>query len=389
MKGSLFKNISQKIIRMLKKTFYYFCFIFTIKKNRVLCDNFCGNSFNDNPRYIVEALLKINKKTDIYWALNKKTFNTYLPSKVKKVKYNSFKYFYILATSKVWVDNVRMPFRIKKRTGQFYIQTWHGGFGFKRMEKDLEKNFDSNYIRAAKFDSKNIDLLLTNSKWQQKYLKKCFYYDGEIMISGYPRCDSLFDKTRFDSIRNKVYKELNISKDTKVLLYAPTFRDDYDTKCYDIDYDRLISNLEKKYSGDWKILIRMHPNISNLDQIFDNKNIINVTNYPVLNDLMISSDILISDYSSLVFEYGYLSRPIILYVPDVLKYEKERGLLFNFVDLPFPYAMNNDELEKIIASYPDKDYIGNLKKFYKENGLKEDGHASERVAKIILEKISE
>ena len=121
----------------------------------------------------------------------------------------------------------------------------------------------------------------------------------------------------------------------------------------------------------------------------NDKNIINVSKYPALNDLMIASDMLISDYSSIVFDYSYLSKPIILYASDVEQYANERGFLFTYDELPFPYAYNNDELEKVVSNYSTNKYLAKLREFYKKHGLVDDGNASERVAKIIVKKISE
>ena len=384
------KRFLGNIRRCIYYIAYHFFKLFPIKNNYIIAINFGGKKYGDNPAAIIDKLLELNYNLKIYWVLDKKNYDAILPKDVIGVKFNSFKHFYLLAVSKIWLDNARKPLLIKKRKNQYYIQTWHGGFGFKRIEKDAENTLPKEYIRIAKNDSKNIDLLLTNSKWQEKMFRRCFYYDGKILVSGYPRNDSLFDKINFDSIKERVYKDLGIPKNTKTLLYAPTFRDDHSLNCYDIDYYRLLKVLKKKYDSNWKILIRLHPNISNMN-IFNrnDKNIINVSKYPALNDLMIASDMLISDYSSIVFDYSYLSKPIILYASDVEQYANERGFLFTYDELPFPYAYNNDELEKVVSNYSTNKYLAKLREFYKKHGLVDDGNASERVAKIIVKKISE
>ena len=388
----IIRKMISEFKNFIKICIYYFFWIFPIKKNQVIADNFIGKEIGDNTGAIVNALVDMNADVKVFWVLNKNIINNVDPEKYKKVncvQFGSIKYLYTLATSKIWLDNVRNPFCIKKRKKQFYIQTWHGGFGFKRMEKDCEDILEKQYIKKAKNDSKNINLLITNSKWQKKYLEECFYYDGEILVSGYPRNDILIDDSKFDKIKEKVYKDLGVSKDTKLLLYAPTFRDDRSTECYNMDYERLLKVLNKKFSSKWKIIIRLHPNIADMDLFDGMKNIINVSKYPSLNDLMIASDMLISDYSTVVFDYSYLSKPILLYASDYEKYSSERGLLFTYDELPFPYAYDNDELEKVVLSYSTNKFITELKKFYKKNGLLEDGHASERIAKIIIKKVSE
>ena len=378
-----------KLRDYIKRIIYIFFNLFSIDNNKIIADNFCGKGYGDNPAAIIDEILNQRNDLKIYWALKKSNFNASLPKGVNKVKFGSIKHIFLLATSKIWIDNVRNPFCIKKRKKQFYIQTWHGGFGFKRIEKDVEETLSKAYIKSSIIDSKNMDVLLSNSTWYTDYFSKCFYYDGVILETGLPRNDILFKKKDFSSIKKRVYNDLGLSKE-KVLLYAPTFRDDRNTTCYDIDYNRLIDNLERVTKSKWKILIRLHPNIADYD-VYDkkNRNIINVSNYSSLNDLMISSDMLISDYSSLTFEYAYLSKPIILYATDVEKYSKERGFLFDIKKLPFPLTTNNDELEKCIKKLSQIDYKKEVTAFFEKYGLCDDGKASKRIVKIILEKISE
>ncbi len=381
-----------KIVTKLKSIFrrlvYYFCQLLPIKRNAIIASNFFGRGYGDSPGAIIDELLKTKKNLNIYWVLDEKVYDSKLPEGVTRVKKDSIKFLYCLATSKIWINNVRNSFCVKKRREQFYIQTWHGGFGFKRIEKDADGLLPKSYIKIAKNDSNNIDVLLSNSRWYTKYFRDCFYYNGTILETGLPRNDSLFDEKNFSSIRKRVYKELGLNSDEKILLYAPTFRDDRTTSCYNIDYDRLIKNLEKNTKQKWKVLIRLHPNIADYD-VFDknNKNIINVSNYSSLNDLMISSDMLISDYSSLTFEYAYLLKPIILYAVDVDKYSNDRGFLFDIRKLPFPLVTNNDELEICIKDFSKKNYKKEINNFFKKYGLCDDGNASKRVVKLILKEL--
>lgn len=384
------KTICGKIRRYIYYASYKIFNLFPINNSSIIADNFCGKKYGDSPAAIIDELLRNKKNLKIFWVLNKYNYDSILPEGVKSVKFNSFKHFYLLATSKIWIDNVRKPLIIRKRNEQFYIQTWHGGFGFKRIEKDLEGVLPKEYFKIAKNDSKNISLLITNSKWQTDYFRKCFYYNGEILSVGIPRNDILFQKEKHNLIRKTFLKNLNIDEETKILLYAPTFRDDKDTSCYNINFDKVLSILKEKTSSNWKILIKLHPNISNLD-IFDssNEDIINVSNYYSLNDIMISSDMLISDYSSLVFDYSYLLKPIILYATDIEKYNSDRGFLFNIKELPFPLTTNNKELLNYLSDFSKTKYLKNLNEFYKKYGLNETGNASKEIVNIINKIISE
>ena len=276
---------------------------------------------------------------------------------------------------------------IKKRKKQFYIQTWHGALGFKRIEKDSVELLSKEYVKYAQNDSKNIDLLLTNCKWQEDYFKKYFWYDGKILVEGLPRNDVLFDIESNKKIIKKFKSNYNIDDNTKILLYAPTFRNNKKTDCYNIDYDKLLLTLEKKYNCKWILLMRFHPNMS--DVFFPNReNIINVSNYPNINELLIVSDMLISDYSSLIFEFSYLYKPIIMYASDIKEYEKERGFCIDITKVPFNIVKNNKELSDVIINYNSDNYIEKLNNFFKECGLNESGNSSKIVADIIINKIS-
>ena len=382
----LLKKIKKNINIMSKKSFYYLCCMLPIKNNWIIADNFNGNKFDDNPGSIINKLIRNNNKIIIFWTLNNNNFNSELPSRIIRLKYYSFKYVYILARSKVWIDNVRMPINVRKRKKQFYIQTWHGGLGFKKIEKDATDTLTNNYIKCAINDSKNINLLLTNCKWQEDYFRKNFWYDGEILVDGLPRNDILVNNSEHDEIIKKVHQDLNIDKDTKIILYAPTFRNNHSFECYNINFYNLISVLEKKYSCKWKLLIRLHPNMSNYK--FDCDNAIDVTGYPNLNYLLIASNLLITDYSSIIFDFALQRKPALIYATDIDNYKKERGFALDLNSVPFPISTNNEELFNCLENYEEKKYLEKLQKFFINNGLNETGHVSENVANIILKNIN-
>ena len=150
------------------------------------------------------------------------------PKEIKLVEYTKKNAIKEFASAKVWISNQRMPSLYEKglykKEGQFYIQTWHG-MALKKIEKDIE-NEKQWWCKFAKIDSKYIDLLTANCKTHKEILKNCFYYDGEITDFGPPRDDIfMFSDDRKQDIINKIHKDYNIPKDNRIVLYAPTFRD--------------------------------------------------------------------------------------------------------------------------------------------------------------------
>ena len=240
-------------------------------------------------------------------------------------------------------------------------------------------------MKNAIKDSKNADLFISNSNWETKLYKKSFWYSGEILEKGLPRNDILINTLNHEIIKQKVYENLGIKSDVNILLYAPTFRKDYNVESYDINIENLINTLEKNTNNKWISLIRLHPNITEKSKSLKyNKKIFDVSNYSDLNELLISAKVLITDYSSLMFEFGYLKKPVYIYASDIDEYISDRGFMFDFNELPFPLSTNNEELIKNILNFNNSKYIKDLKKFYKSVGLNETGESSKEVVKIIL-----
>ena len=314
-------------------------------------------------------------------------YDSYLPAGVRRVKYESFKCLYELVTAKVWLDNSRKKFVPIKRKKQFYIQMWHGGVGFKKCERDAIDVLPKYYVRMAIQDSKNADLFISNSKWETDLYRSSFWYNGKILEVGIPRDDILINTENHKNISEKTKQKLHLKKTDKIVLYAPTFRNNDDLSCYQIDASRIIDYLNNSTNDNWIFLTRFHPNVRYLLNEIKYSNAIDVTDYDDLYELLISTDILISDYSSLITDFGYLKRPIYLFATDIDKYKQDRGYLFDLEKLPFNLAKNNDELIDKMKKFDNKKYLDELDKFYKSVGLNETGKSSQEIAKIILKEM--
>ena len=359
--------------------------MFPIKKNRCLIYSSYGANYGCSPKYVSEYLVENNPEIEVVWAFNQP--EKYDIRGVKKVKNMSLKYFYYLSTSKFIVTNFRTPVEFKKRDKQIYIQTWHSSLRLKMIEKDAEDTLPQNYIKQAKEDSKKLDYLVSGCKYSTEIFKKCFWYDGEILEIGTPRNDFLL------TIKEKKIRDIKDNLDIgdeKILLYAPTFRKDNNLDVYNVDYERLLNGLEKKYNCKWKILLRLHPHLINIMPEIKLENVINVTRYDDIQELLAISDILISDYSSLMFDFTITKRPCFLYVPDLEEYQsKDRKLYFNVKELPFKIAKSNDELIDKIVNFSNEEYNKSLELFLNKIGSYENGKASQKIAELIKNKIEE
>ena len=370
--------MKNKIIDIVKAILYKIFCLLPIKNNKIVCCNFHVKAYGDNPKYIVNELLKQKKDYDIVWICQSK-YNKTVPDGVR-ICNGGLKLLYEYATAHVWISNVRLPRILNKRKGQFYIQTWHGGLGLKKCEKDVLHTLSPDYIKTIDKDSKMTDLAVSNSKFLTDLYARAMDYHGEIIEYGLPRNDNLI-KNSIDY--GYLKKQLNIKTD-KVLLYAPTFRDNYRISAYNIDMIQLINTLENVTNNEWSILVKFHPNVINTDKIVNfNEKVINVSDYGDINELFNICDLLITDYSSCMFDYMLLNRLVFLYTPDIDDFIKERNFMIDIYSLPFPIANNNQELFSNIKKYFNKDIKDKYDIFNKLHGLHETGKSAIEIVKVI------
>ena len=362
-----------------------------IQSNKIIIDNFLGKGLGGNLKYIVEALLKVNSNLDIVWEVADK--NIKLPVGIRKVKYNSPRALKELLTAKVWIDNVKNSYKPDKRKDQFYLQTWHAGLGLKASEKQIENVLSPKYVTAAKRDAAMTNLMLSDSDWTTDIYENWFWYSGPISKTGFPRNDVLIEQPA--DISKKVRSSFGLNEDTKLVLYAPTFRDiNSSLDIYKFDFVKIIAALESKFGSDYVVLIKLHPNVANLlneSNLYKfSSRLKNASFYPDMQELIVACDCLITDYSSCMFDAMIAKKKVFLLAKDLDEFEeKDRNLLFDIKkDLPFSFSNDEDELIKNINLFDDKKYKSDIADFSKEVGLYEDGHASERVAKIILKEMA-
>lgn len=357
-----------------------------IKNNKIFLFSYYGAQYGDNPKYISEYIKEHDHQStyDIVWAFTDLDSTKHITD-IRKVKMMSLRYFYELCTSKIIITNFRTTDYFIKRRNQYYVQTWHSSLRLKQIEKDAETALPPHYVEMAKRDSKKCDLLLSGCRYSTEIFKRAFWYEGEIFESGIPRNDVLLRDNQ-DKVK-AIKHQYNLSVDTKVLLYAPTFRKDHSLDVYDLEYDSLIKAAKKKFGGDWVVLIKLHPHlISKSNQMVQQKNVIDVTAYNDIQELLLIADVLISDYSSLMFDYSLTNRPCFLYVPDVKQYlEKERSFYFNLKELPFISAQSNVDLVREMELFDELTYKQEVQTFLSTIGSYERGISS----KLLFNKINE
>lgn len=357
--------------------------VFPIQKNKIVINNLNGKGYGDNSKYIVEELLENSEDLDIVWLLRDLTREKAgLPNKVRSVKLNSFKSIYEMTTAKIWLESNRLGKHLFKRKMQFYIQTWHGGLGLKKIGGDVPYRMDKRNIKLAKRDSNMADLYISNSKHLTDIYRRAFWYEGEILESGFPKNDVLFKEKK--QYRERVRELYGLNENDKILLYAPTFRDGARFDPYDIDFSFLSNKLNNEFDQKWVFIAKLHPNIdsSKFYDIFP-KEIINASSFPDMQELVLGIDALVTDYSSCMFDSAMAKIPTFLYASDIKSYVDERGFYFNMNELPFSFSENTENLAAAMSNYDKEKYQNSLKGFYKKVGLFDDGYAAEKVSEKI------
>ena len=364
------------------KTFLFYAFrIFPIKKRKIVFCNFSGKRCGDSPRVISDHLQKKHPDWDIVWLVHPK-YNPEPPAGTRAATFrmHSIKMIYELATAKVWVDSHTKFAFTRKRPHQFYMETWHGGIGLKKVEGDAAEVLDEPYLDRVRNNSRIADIFLSNSEWCSKLYRRAFWFNGEFLEFGLPRNDMLVKGEHSEKVRSA----FGIPASTKILLYAPTFRADEKTDCYSLDTRLILDALRKKYNCDWKILIRLHPVVMQKAPPIDfGDDVLDATQYPDMQELLAESDALVSDYSSCIFDYALLKRPVFLFATDIEEYKKDRSFYFDLNELPFPVSTTNQALAEQILCWDGEQYSQELQKFMQNVGIKESGHATETAVERI------
>ncbi|MDO4621177.1 MAG: CDP-glycerol glycerophosphotransferase family protein [Lachnospiraceae bacterium] len=358
------QKIERAVISVLK--------VLPVKENRIsfLCYN-C-TQYSCNPKYITEYLHRTyGDKYELIWFYTDENVRKLFPSYVKAYRKNSPAYFCSLLTSRFVISNVTLPRVVDFRKEQICINTWHG-----TAFKGDSNSHGNDYNRFNYF--------LAENELTAGVLRRpdSFAYTGEIEKTGMPRNDCLI---RGDSERAaKVRETLGIRQDEKILLYAPTFRDTEGEDAFEIDFRALQQSLVDRFGGEWRILLRFHHMQKGRPSA---EHAVDVTSYPDMQELLLASDILITDYSSSMWDFSLMQKPVFLFSGDLEHYIKEeRGdFYYPYSRLPFPTAADSRELCSRIAQFEEEAYLSAVSEYHRELGrFNICGDATEKFVKKFL-----
>lgn len=361
-----------------------------VKENVILFETFMAKNYSDSPKYIYEYIAQNHPEYECVWAIND---GAKIPYGAKTVKRFSFQYAYYLAVSKYLVFNVRPPLWYRKREEQVFLETWHGT-PLKRLVFDQEEvtSASPKYKQQFYRQRKDWDFLVSANPFSTKTFRSCFLYEGEMLEYGYPRNDILYWPNK-DEIAQQLKEKLGIPKDKKTILYAPTWRDDqhYGSGQYKFELALDLKLMKERLQDDYVVLLRTHHYISDhIDVSGLGDFVINLSSYDDISEIYLISDICITDYSSVFFDYANLKRPILFYTYDFDKYKNQlRGFYIDMnTEVPGPLLYTSEQVVQAIEDVDEitEEYKERYDQFYDRFCCYDDGHASEHVAEAMLAK---
>ncbi|GHT09979.1 hypothetical protein AGMMS4956_00600 [Bacteroidia bacterium] len=366
------------MLRIILRVFW----ILPIKKNRIFFDAYNGN-YTCNPKYIFEYLYRqYGSKVEYVWCLKDKALLPNIYQNVKSTKNRHWSYFYYLLTSKVYVSNSGIPAFVPIKKSQLFIDTTHGGGAYKKVGITESEKANKKYgIFTARLVAKETSYVIASCKKYTEVIANVnFVSKDNFLPIGMPRNDMFFveNKERVQPIK----KQLNLQEKTGIVLYAPTFRGSMDNawQVADIDVEKLLRALTNRFGKDFMCLFRSHYFV---EKKHSSRQMMDVSTYPDMQELLLIADVLITDYSSSIWDFSFTGRPCFLYAPDLAAYKSERDFYTPIESWPFPLAETNEQLEQNILNFSQEKYAENVKRHHKELGSFEKGTATESICNLI------
>ena len=376
------KGIVVYSLLILRGIIYLLSFFIPLKSNRILFRAYEGRGYTCNPKAISEYILNHTNEYEIIWAFKEPEKFLYLQEKnIKLVRVYSIKYYYYYISSSVLIFNDFWSSFINPRKKQIFINTWHGSGALKcvglcTMPHPVDKLL---YKMRHSFG-----YLICGCQKFKEIREISFGGNIADLEIGLPRNDIFFaNELLKGQIISKVRKELDIDSSLKIALYAPTYRENFAKELYGLDISSTLSSLEKKFGGKWVLLVRSH--YFNTDDSEIDGSIIDASSYSDMQDLLLASDVLITDYSSSSWDFSLQYKPCFLYMPDLDTYKKDFSFYNPIEGLPYPKASTNEELINNITEFNYEEFKIKLSNFYTEFGNFDNGKASEKLYNIILD----
>lgn len=366
-----------------------------VRKKTIVFESFLGKQYSDNPKALYLYIKERHPSYRLYWSIDRGKVQELSEEGITILPRFGLKWIFVMARAEYWITNSRLPLWIPKPKGTTYVQTWHGT-PLKRLAADMDEvhmpgtntiSYKENFLtEAAKWD-----VLISPNAYSTDIFKRAFQFKGEMIESGYPRNDRLIQGNNEETVQ-QLKKAAGLPLDKKVILYAPTWRDNQFHRVgqYKFNLQMDLGRMKDELADDYIIVLRMHYLVADQLDLNDYEGFVyNFSHYKDINDLYLMADMLITDYSSVFFDYANLKRPMIFYVYDLEEYRDTlRGFYFDFeTKAPGPLVRTTDGLIDEIKKVDQDGFqiTERHEEFYKQFCYLEDGQASERVVRRLLQ----
>lgn len=382
----MLRNFKKAVLVFLQK-------LQSVDDKLIIFEAYQATSYACSPKALYEQILKDSGFTSyrFVWVFRNIEKHQYIKtSRTELVKFRTLKYYLLYTKAKYWVNNGWLPVNIYKKKNQVYLQCWHGT-PLKRLRADIVGGYSQAQKLADIHDTLRYDYFISPSRFATEKFTSAFQLkelgkENIIIETGYPRNDILsnYPKDNVEVVRQK----LKLPAGKKVILYAPTWRDDQRQGDDYIEKTQDFSYLQKQLEDDYVILFRSHYNITHTVNLDEYKGFIyDVSHIDDVNELYIVSDILVTDYSSVLFDFANLKRPMIFYMYDRDHYQGDlRGFYFDLSELPGDIVQTEEDLVnaiKNINSYTER-HIAEYEAFSRKFNYLDDGQATQRVIEKVF-----
>lgn len=364
---------------------FHLFFFLPVDDHKVYFRAFHGKKYGCNPKYLFLYMLeKYGDKYKYVWKLEDDTRT--IPG-AKVVKNHTLSSFLEILTSKYIVTNNDFMWWVPLRKNQVMLETWHGGGAYKRV--GTYEKWSRIKLLIQKLNALQTTHYISSSRmFTQVQAPSKWISEDKFINTGMPRNQIFFYPDRMEKLRHKVFDHFGLAPDARIVLYAPTYRGltGYKEGGKDVkitpDYKRLLVTLGQKYGGHWVLFFRSHYFDSSLtEQLPDS--VVDATKYEDMQEILCASDVLVTDFSSSMWDFALTGRPCFLYAPDIQQYIDERGFYTEPSTWPFPLAKSDDELSANILGFDDRKYKADVNRHFNELGSYENKDACAKVCQAI------
>lgn len=376
------------LIKYLANIIFQIFKVVPIKTNQIFLLNELSYTYGCNPKYLCEYLYtNYGSQLNIVYPLVPGCDTRDVPDGLIVVRPQSFMYFYYIMTSKVVITNAGGVSYIPFRKKQMVINTWHGGGGYKKGGIDVIKN--RLFRLETQLNAKKTTYMLASTQLIKDEFSGAFLIDkNKFLETGLPRLDIFFKD--MSTVREKVRAYYGLSGEAKIIMYCPSYRGgengDFLKKDVGLDIASLLKAIQTKWDGDWYFAERLHPKVNEKVNEFVSEGTdryLNFTKYPDMQELLGAVDLVISDYSGLIWDFSFTKKPCFIFADDIMEYQESIGFYAPIETWPFPIALHEKQLIENILNFSQEEYEEHVKNHHQRLGSFEKGTASQVVGDMI------